>query len=168
MSALTGEKTSPQPRENRTQTVKNDGWWPDIDMPLLRDSVRLPSGVTDKRLVQRTRQVILSVNNELAAWKEARRIEGYARPQDIPIKDAQGIVYDEHPLVTHYLAAVYAELYARLNEQYRATDTTGKGDKNAQMLDPSVAEGYRDKAWEVSAILDFNVAAHPQASVELI
>lgn len=168
MSALTGQRTSPQPPENRTQTVKNDGWWPDIDMQLLRDSVRLPAGVTDKRLVQRTRQVILSINNELAAWKQARRSEGYTSPESIPVDDTPGDAYDEHPLITHYLAAVYAEVSARLNEQYRATDSTGKGDKNAQMLDPTIAEGFRDKDWEITAILKFNEAAHTKATVDLI
>ena len=172
MSALTGQSISPRAPEPTTATVKNDGWWPDIDMVLLRDSVRLPSGVTDKRLVHRTRQIVLSINNELAEWKAQRKSEGYARPADIPVEDAEDTTgqdaYDEHPLITHYLSAVYAEVDARLCEQYRQTDSTGRGEKNAQMLDPRVSEGFRDKDWEVEAILNFNVPAHTKITVELI
>lgn len=174
MSALTGQGISPRKPQAVTATVKNDGWWPDIDMALLRESARLPAGVTDKRLVQRTRQVVLSVNNELSVWKAEQKAAGYTHVAEIPIMDSQGHqhnaanLYDEHPLITHYLSAVYAEVEARLNEQYRATDSTGRADKNAQMLDPRVVEGFRDKDWDVSAILNFNTAAHPRITVELI
>jgi len=165
MSALTGTYASPSPEAAKTETVRGDGWWPDVDMAHLAQAVRVPTGVTDTRLVELTRRAILSVNNELARWKAARFAQGYASLADVPTVET---IDGDSGLLVHYRTAVYSEIDARLSEQYRSMDTTGAGDKRADMLDPRIEEARRDKRWAITAILQHDNPGHQKVHVELI
>ena len=159
MSAITGQRQSPRPAETQTAKVINDGWWPDIDMVLLRESLRLPGNVTDPRLVFEIKRALRSVNNELAQWKIQRKSEGCA---------CLGQVGNPELLAEYYQDAIFSHVDAKLCERYRNTDTTGAGDKRADMIDPRVTEALRDKHLAVSGILGYDVPAYLTVTAELI
>lgn len=165
MSAITGQRTSPQPKEVPTSTLANEGWWPDIDMALLRETVRLPGDVTDARLLHETKRALRSINNELAQWKLDRIKEGCTSLQTVPLREGE-----DHTdvLLEYYQDAVYSHVDAKLCERYRNTDTTGAGDKRADMMDTRITEALRDKHLAISGILDYDVPCHLTVTAELI
>lgn len=63
----------------------------------------------------------------------------------------------------HYLRAVYAAVQCELVERYRDYDTTAKGDKRADAMDPRADEARRDLRW---ALTDLQGAC--RVTVELI
>lgn len=166
---LTGTAASPMPQRTDTPTVRNDGWWPDVDMAHLRDAVRVPAGVTDARIVEATCTAVLDVNMELSAWKAKRQAEGCKALNDVPGGEING----KHELWLRYRQAVYSLVEALLIEQYRSMDSTGSADKRADMLDPRATESRRNKHWAVRAILahvnpNAPQAPHPRATVDLL
>lgn len=165
MSAITGQRQSPQPRETVTPVVRNDDWWPDVDMVLLRESVRLPGNVTDKRLVFETKRALRAVNNELAQWKIKRKSEGCTTLAGVPLPAGED---NPELLAGYYQDAIFSHVDAKLCERYRNTDTTGAGDKRADMVDPRITEALRDKHLAVSGILGYDMPSHLTVTVELI
>src|SRR5450830_603750 len=66
-------------------------------------------------------------------------------------------------LVLHYRRAVYSAVQAELVEEYRDMDTTGKGDKNADAMEPRADTHRRNMRWALSDLL-----GQPRTTVELI
>lgn len=164
MSALTGMSASPRPKAPQTAVVANDGWWPDIDLEHLKNSVRLPAGVTDQRLVESAANAVLDVNNELAKWQDARIVEGATVLGDVVCKQ----VNDEHSLTVRYRRAVYSTVDADLLENYINTDSTGRADKRFDELKERMVTARRNKRWAISAILNHAVKKHRKIHVSLV
>lgn len=169
MSVFTGTSASPSPPENRQKAISNNGWFPEVDMELLRSCVRVPAGVTDARLVNATKDAILEVNNELRAWAAAQAAQGYADLAAVPGAQIDG----EHELLYQYRRAVYGTVNAALYERYRDMDSTGAADKRADMLDPGIDEYRRNCHWAISAIINHRApgvasGGHAHIDVELI
>src|SRR5450830_795465 len=66
-------------------------------------------------------------------------------------------------LVLHYRRAVYSGVQAELVEEYRDMDTTGKGDKNTDAMEPRADTHRRNMRWALSDLL-----GQPRTTVELI
>ncbi|WP_017922401.1 head completion/stabilization protein [Burkholderia glumae] len=140
-------------------TLTNDGFFPDIDLAALRDAMRLDGTVTRERLRHAARDAMLTVNDELAAWRARHRAAGAASLADVPAERVDG----ESVLVFRYRRAVYYLAHADVTEKYRGFDSTKSGGQVAAELAATVDESRRNARWAISDIL--GVA---RSTVELI
>ncbi|QBI48235.1 head completion/stabilization protein [Burkholderia pseudomallei] len=100
-------------------TLTNDGFFPDIDLSALRDAMRLDGTVTAERLRHAARDALLTVNDELAAWRARQRAAGAATLADVPAPRIDG----ESAHVARYRRAVYHLTHADVTEKYRGYDS---------------------------------------------
>lgn len=132
--------TAPEP------PIRNDDWFPEIDLASLRAACRLDGTVTSDRLHHAAINAIVHVNAQLAAWAVKQALAGYPSLEDVP-----GPLVDDEPAPVHlYRRAVYAAVQCELIERYRDYDTTAKGDKRAEAMDPRVDEARRDLRWAIA------------------
>src|SRR5450830_1486113 len=124
-----------------------------------RAACRLDGTVTVARLRGAATAAMLSVNRELAAFKLGHIACGHGTLADIPADQ----VGRSSVLVLHYRRAVYSAVQAELVEEYRDMDTTGKGDKNADAMEPRADTHRRNMRWALSDLL-----GQPRTTVELI
>jgi hypothetical protein len=139
-------------------TVANDGFFPDIDLQRLRDSVRLDGTVTILRLRNAVVDAVIHVNDELAGWKADRLAAGVTSLDQLEPK-----IGGEAVQLRRYLAAIHRTVKADLNEQFRNFDATKSGVDEADKLQQLVDDERRAAKW---AIRDF--LGLPRATVELI
>jgi hypothetical protein len=151
--------TPPQPAAADEPALKNDGWFPDVDLAHLRAACRFDGTVTSERLREATLGAIASVNTELAGFKEAQAFAGHTGLAEVRAPTLDG----ESVQLQRYRRAVYATVQADLIELYRDFDTTGAGDKAAEKLELRVDGLRRDRRWAISAI-----HGRRQSTVELI
>ncbi|QRX82315.1 head completion/stabilization protein [Glaciimonas sp. PAMC28666] len=143
-------------------TVENDGWFPPIDLPHMRNAMRLDGTVTGPRLTQAVIDAILHVNEELSAWKQMQVVAGYLALVDIPASQ----VNRESKLMIYYRRAVYSTAKADLLEKYRDYDSTASSmadKKSMAYLDEAPGEQRRNAHWAIA-----NLVGRPQLTVELI
>ncbi len=150
--------TSPLP-ETVTTIISNSSFWPDIDLGLLRDAVRIDGTVTDKRLTHAVINAISSVNRDLSVWRQAQKAAGATTLNDVEAEEING----ESELKQLYLRAVYATTKANLIERYRDYDATGDGHKSADKLELSADDLYRDARFAIRDII-----GETHTTVELI
>jgi hypothetical protein len=138
--------------------IANDGFWPDVDLAVLRASTRLTGNVTAERLRASAIEAMLDVNAQLASYKAARIGEGWDSAADVgeTIAGASALVH-------RYLRAVASTVQADIAEKYRDWDNTRAGDYRAQG-EADVADDFRRNArWAVADIL-----GRPRNVVELL
>lgn len=140
-------------------TLKNDGWWPDIDGADLRAVLRLDASITDARLKAAALNAMLDTNRELALFKATQQTAGRARLEDVPAEQADG----QSRLLILYRRALYCGAGAELTERYRALDSSAEGHDRADALTPSIDELRRDQRWAIRDLLGM-----PRTTVELI
>lgn len=139
--------------------IASGAFWPDIDPVKLRASQRIDSSITPDRLRAALIEAIASVNGELATWKDAQILAGYATLATVPADeiDAASI------LLHRYERAVGCIAKADVTEHMRDFDTTNEGHRQADALDPVIDELRRDARWAISAIIGIG-----RTTVELI
>lgn len=136
---------APRPADAAEPPVKNTFFWPDIDLQLLRDTLRYEGTVTAQRLRLAVKTAISEVNAELYDWRAAQMETGFMRLADVPAEGYDG----ESEKVTHYFAAVSAITAATIVERYRGYDASGK--KGAE-VEASADEYWRDARFSISRI----------------
>jgi len=139
--------------------VDNDPFWPALDLGAMRAACRLDGTVTVPRLREATLAAIASVNRELRAWQAQQQQAGWQRLEDLPGPR----LGRSSERVVHYRRAVYSAVQADLIEEYRDHDTTGKGDKHADALEPRADTHRRNMRWAISDLLGL-----PRTTVDLI
>jgi len=163
MSFMAVEPSTPSSTPPASTTiVENDGWYADIDLPQMRDAMRLDGTVTDPRLRQAVVAAILHVNQELANWKREQIAAGHARLADVPADR----IDRESVLISHYRRAVYCSAKADLIERYRDYDSTATSlsdKKTMEWQDSAPGDQRRNAHW---AIADITGRSH--YAVELI
>lgn len=129
-------------------TIVNDGFWPDVDLAMLRASTRLTGNVTAERLRASTIEAMLDVNTQLVAFKAARIGDGWDSAADVgeTIAGASALVH-------RYLRAVASTVQADIAEKYRDWDNTRAGDYRAQGETDSADDFRRNARWAVADIL---------------
>lgn len=109
--------------------IAGDGWWPDLSIAKFRDTMRIPTEVTDGRCRAALIGGFVSADVELAAWRAAREAEGAASLEAI---DGPSIG-DEKRAVILWRRAVHATAAAELAETHNdisATNDTNARDQN--------------------------------------
>lgn len=139
-------------------TVENDGFFPDIDLDQLRDTMRLDGTVTAVRLRNAAIAAVISVNDELQDWKAAQVAAGRAALAEIP-PSIGGVGVQ----LSRYLDAVYRTAKADLTERYRDADNTKDGDAQADQMECTIGDHRRAARWAIRAILGLS-----NSTIELI
>lgn len=156
MSFLANQSPPPPADE---PTVTNDGWFPDLSPPAIREQARLDGTVTPARLRAALLVAMAHVNTELVAYQAEQLAQGVATMSALPGPQLGG----EPVACIHYRHAIVSHLQADLAERYRDFDTTGTGDKKADQLEPTAASHRRNLRWAIAAI-----CGRPHTTVELI
>ncbi|EYC51459.1 head completion/stabilization protein [Hylemonella gracilis str. Niagara R] len=130
--------------------IVNDGFFPDVDPKQLREDAALPGAITAPRLRQAVLRAILDVNRELEPWRARQVAAGHGSLAAVPAATVAG---ETSANVVYYRAAILSHVQAALAEQYRAIDTTGKGDSKAERLEATADDHRRNLRWAVAAIL---------------
>lgn len=130
--------------------VKNDGWFPDIDLKSMREDMRLDGTVTAPRLRRSVINAVASVNAELADWQAMQRSAGYGDLAGVPSQAIDG----KSLKVMRYMRAVAAYVQADLAEAYRDLDTlpdgAGKEARVYSKLEIRVDEFRRELRWAIA------------------
>jgi hypothetical protein len=163
MSFIAVEPSTPNSNPPSSATVvENDGWYIDINLPLMRDAMRLDGTVTDPRLRQAVVAAIMHVNQELADWKRDQIAAGYTTLAAVPADH----IDRESVLIAHYRRAVYSTAKADMIERYRDIDSTASSLSDKKMmewLDTAPSDQRRNAHWAIA-----NIIGRPHMTVELI
>jgi len=140
--------------------VAGDGWYPDIDVNAMRDTLRITDQITHARLVGAIEGGLLTVEGELAYWRATKEADSFEALEEV---DEGRTVAGEHRLTLLYIRAVRFHAAAELAELHRDLSATTEGQARAepQML---TAEDYRKLATQ--AVRD--ILGTPRVAVELI
>jgi len=142
----------PGPAAPETAIVRSHGWWPDIDLAMLRKATRIRDTVTTERLRDAVLGAIITLGLDLDAWGERQRAAGAASLATVPGR-ANVAIDGEPRLVILYRRAIGATAKAELVERYRDLDSTKAGDREADALDQTPSELRRDAVYAIRDIL---------------
>lgn len=145
MSSFTAN-TSPVVKQ---QPVTAGPFWPEIDIGVLRESVRVAGDVAAPRMRATVVMAVLSVTRELEQWRAGKEAAGFATLGDVPAQEVDGT----SRLVQLYLRAVYCATAVELHERYRSYDATAQGNQRADDLAPTIDEIRRDLRNAISDLL---------------
>ncbi|MCP1116956.1 head completion/stabilization protein [Robbsia andropogonis] len=141
------------------QLIRNDGWFPDIDLTAMRTAMRLDGTVTPERLREAVVDAIGTVNDELRIWQARHRVAGIEKLDSVPASSVDGTSV----LVARYRRAVYHFAKADLTERYRDIDTTRAGAHHADELATTIEDTRRNARWAIS-----DIRGDARTTVELI
>lgn len=137
------------PADPPSDTIANDGWFPDVSMAATRDAIRIDGTVTDERLQDALLYAMDHVNNQLATFKSDRLAEGINSLADA---SAGQVLGGKPRLVQLYQRAVLCEAKADLIERYRDFDADGTNNRIRDNA-PAIEEQRRNSQWAVRDIL---------------
>lgn len=135
----------PSTNPGEDQTVRNDGWYPDLDAA----QFKLKTGQGDVLGVDQVAAEILDamieINASIAAWR--------AEQTAATLADVPAPVYgDESEKIILYRQAVFARARAALLRRTRDYDSTKDGHAKAEALE-ATAEDYQQQSTEALARL---------------
>jgi hypothetical protein len=154
--------TQTTPAAPEVKDIANDGFFPDISMPAMRDAMRLDTTVTDARLRPALVDAILTANALLRDWQAVHLAAGVEKLADLAAPQIDG----ESRFVALYRRAVYSFAKADVFESYRDYDTTAGAltdKKNMEWMDTAPDVQRRNAHWAINDIL-----GRTRATVELI
>lgn len=147
---------------NNDLVINNNGFFPDIDIAIMRDRMRIDATITNPRLIDATKQAIIHVNQQLSTFK-ANKVElGFTKLSDVPSET----IGSESVLISQYMRAVYSIAKADLIERYKDYDTTASSlsdKKMIEFLSTGPDECRRNAQWAISDMVERN-----RVTVELI
>ncbi|MDB5724996.1 MAG: 31, BuPhKS14 gp31 [Novosphingobium sp.] len=111
-----------------TYMVVADGWYPPIDMVLLRKAVKIGADVDDERVKDAVITAMIAVGIELMLWKLAHVDAGVEQLEDLP-----GDMIAGAKIIVHlWRRAVYSFVAAELAENSRDISATKDGADRAE------------------------------------
>lgn len=134
-------------------------FWPEIEPAKVRADQRIDNTITPARLAAVLPEALIVTIEALAEWKAVQIAAGWARLKDVPSETIGDKTTHEY----RFHRAVGCLAKALLLERYRDFDSTGKGDKRADVLADPIDDLRRD--WH-NAIAD--IAGRSRITVELI
>ncbi|MBR7777362.1 head completion/stabilization protein [Undibacterium rugosum] len=142
--------------------ISNDGFFPDVDLHVMRDKTRIDGTVTDDRLIDATVAAIIHVNDQLSGFRQTQINAGYTNMTEVPAQH----VNKSSVLIAHYFRAVYCTAKADLIERYTDYDTTATSLDDKKLvgwLSNGPDEQRRNAQWAISDII-----GRSHVTVELI
>ncbi|CNL62590.1 head completion/stabilization protein [Yersinia aldovae] len=150
---------TPPPEPAEKTIIKNDGFWPDVDLNQYREESRQDGTITPPRVIEAALFAINEANDRLSVWRLTQQKKGYLSAAEVPAAKLD----DESTRIQLYRTAVFCLMQARLTDRFRGFDTTGTGGKRADSLEPTIDNLRRDAAWAINDIQAIN-----RMTVELI
>jgi hypothetical protein len=147
--ALPPSPSNPEAPATPVAPIANDGFFPDIDLQMIRATGRVTMAVDNDRLRASTIAAMITVERDLAAWAARQRSLGFARLETVPAPLIDG----KSRLVHLYTRAVALFAKAELIERLRDYDTTAAGGKAVDELDGAADQLRRDATYAVRDIL---------------
>ncbi|AJG19132.1 head completion/stabilization protein [Cupriavidus basilensis] len=147
------------PPDTAQEIIRNDGFFPDLDVAHALKAMRLDGTVTPERLRAALVEAALSTNEELANWKARQYAAGHTTLREIPTPEIDGQSAHLH----RYQRAVYCMARASRIERYPDFDATAAGDRKGEVLLLAVDDLRRDARWAISDMLGI-----PRSTVALI
>lgn len=144
---MSGFIASSRASQQPSGTLKNNGFYPDIDLERARAALRLDGSVTDDRLEQAAISAVIEINADLNPLAE--KYSEYATLAAVPADEING----DSVMLHLYRRAVYCNIGAELAERYRAYDSTAQGNQRADDLTPSIDEYRRDARFAIRDLL---------------
>lgn len=129
--------------------IQNNGFFPDISLLDVRNTMRLDGTVTNERLKMELIEAMATVNHALKNYQKRIKEKGIDSLDDIDEEQING----ESIVINRYKRAVYCLTIANLNERYRSYDTTKQGAEKAQEFEESVDDLRRDARFAIRDIL---------------
>ncbi|WP_342221616.1 head completion/stabilization protein [Candidatus Fukatsuia endosymbiont of Tuberolachnus salignus] len=141
------------------QLIKNNGFWPDLDLQHYRDAMRQDGTLTPARLLEAAQVGLNETHDRLAAWRKKQQQAGYPSLVEVPAKQ----VGNESSCLLLYRRAVYCLIQATVTERFRSVDATASGTKRAEAREETIDHLRRDAAWAIQDIQGFT-----RTTIELI
>jgi len=129
--------------------IKNNGFFPDINLTDLRACQNLDGTVTDTKLKNCAVTAIGRVNLDLASYQINKQRLGINSLVDVKADAIDGISY----LVQLYLQAVYCHTQALLIERYANFDATAKQIDKNETVETLASQLYRESRYAIRDIL---------------
>lgn len=142
-----------------TDTIPNNGFWPDIDVATFRDAMRVDSLATPPRMVAALDAAVMDVNAQLISYQLKQEAAGHQTAADVPPRPGQR----DGDLARLYLRAVWSLAKADLIDRYRDYDATNDGHDRADALENTANDHRRAAAWAIR-----DIAGVRRTTVELI
>ena len=150
----------PPPSGDEPPVIINaDGFFDAVALGDVRNRMRVDTGVSDTRLRAAVLAGMTSAMRELAAWRQAQVLAGYATAADVPCPAIDGV----SSITYAWLRAVDNFAMAELAEQFRDVSATGDGSARAEEK-ALTADDYRRNAFQ--AVRD--IIGEPRITAELI
>jgi hypothetical protein len=142
------------PTTTPDESILNDGFFPNLQLNLIREAVRLDGSVSNARLKDAAIAAILEINEQLRSLKLKAATLNELATSTIDGKPNTELLY---------LRAVHSAIAADINEKYRSYDSTSDGQKRAEQLAPTIDDHRRNLRWAIRDLLGTS-----RCSVELI
>lgn len=135
--------------EAEESKISNISFFPAIDINDVRKTQRLDGTITNERLKRAITSAIVSVNDDLHAWRVNHQSSGVASINDLDAEKING----ESRYLTLYNIAIYNLANALLNEQYINFDATAKAKTDIDTNIESAGNLYRNARYAIRDIL---------------
>lgn len=159
MVSIAINTTTDEAARNKPQHIKNNGFWPDLDLQHYRDTMRQDGTLTPARLREAAQFALNETHHRLAQWQKKQQQAGYTTLVEVPGEQ----VDDENARLHLYRRAVYCLIQATVTERFRSFDATATGDKRADALETRIEHLRRDAAWAIR-----DLQGLPRATIALI
>ena len=148
---LVAQHTTANPPDTpEAAPVANDGWFPDVDVELLKAEWRFESTVSDARMRREVLDAVVEVNDRLAPWQAQQQDAGHATLAAVPAKQVGG----ESVKLRQYRRAIAATVLAKVASANRDLDTmpdgAGKEGRVKAGLQTRIDEYWRDVRWALA------------------
>ncbi|WP_272571279.1 MULTISPECIES: head completion/stabilization protein [unclassified Providencia] len=143
---------SPEPANEKDETITSGDFWPAINTRAFRESMRVDGTVTQSRLIEALKNAIIETNRELSRFQQQEIHLGYTTLGAVPASKITHGEIDVSELVILYRRAVFSAAKANLIERYRDIDTTPNGSKKADALESNIDDLQRDAIWAIQRI----------------
>ena len=150
--------TAPTVPANEPMIVSGP-FWPEIDPAQIREAQRIDGTIPAGRLRMVVIEAIATTNYSLRIWRDEQIANGISTMAAIEAEEIDHVSVLAH----RYVRAVGCLAKALLLERYKDFDTSGKGDKRADMLTDPIDDCRRD---HLNALAD--IVGRPRTTVELI
>jgi hypothetical protein len=140
-------------------SIPFDGFYPALGLAAARQALRIPTDITDTRLRDALMAAMLSVADDLTAWRHVQDVAGFAVLADC----SDRVIGTEKRLTVLWRRAVHHLAAADLAELQRGPDITAHGNDRAEQLDIIVGDHRRNARWAVRDMLGM-----ARSTIELI
>lgn len=147
------------PAPGSPHLVQNDGWWPDVDLTLLRANQRVDSAITPERLRDAAVEAMRTANSEANPFKLRQMAAGFSNLAAVPGASIGG----ETVWLSTYRRAVQSLAAADLIDRYRDIAATRAGQDREEDTVITADEHRRNYRWAISDLLGV-----PRTTIELI